>query len=129
MFHALEAVNADGHKFDVFVEWPIGNETRIVRPVLVGFQDIFSGTILSGRIDISENKETVRLVFGDMVEKYGIPKLCYLDNGRSFASKWLTGGVPNRCRFKVRTRNLLASCCNLALKCIGQSLIAANPSR
>ncbi|MEE8658811.1 Transposase [Acetobacteraceae bacterium EV16G] len=101
VFHALEAVNADGHKFDVFVEWPIGNETRIVRPVLVGFQDIYSGKILSWRIDISENKESVRLAFGDMVEKYGIPKLCYLDNGRNFASKWLTGGVPNRYRFKV----------------------------
>lgn len=102
MFHALEAVNADGHKFDVFVEWPIGNETRIVRPVMVGFQDIFSGKILSWRIDISENKESVRLAFGDMVERYGIPKHCYLDNGRNFASKWLTGGVPNRYRFKVR---------------------------
>lgn len=101
VFHALEAVNADGHKFDVFVEWLIGNETRIVLPVLVGFQDIYSEKILSWRIDISENKEFVRLAFGDMVEKYGIPKYCYLDNGRNFASKWLTGGVPNRYRFKV----------------------------
>ena len=102
VFDALEAVNSDGHKFDVFVKWPIGNEERIVRPVMVGFQDIFSGKILSWRIDISENKETVRLAFGDMVERYGIPKHCYLDNGRNFASKWLTGGVPNRYRFKVR---------------------------
>ncbi|MBR0559527.1 transposase domain-containing protein [Neokomagataea anthophila] len=102
VFDALEAVNADGHKWDVFVKWPVGAEERIVRPVMIGFQDIFSGKILSWRIDLSENKEAVRLAFGDLVERYGIPKYCYFDNGRNFSSKWLTGGVPNRYRFKVR---------------------------
>lgn len=102
VFHALEAVNADGHKFDVFVKWVENGKETIVRPVLVGFQDIYSGKILSWRVDVSENKECVRLAFGDMVAKYGIPKKCWLDNGRNFASKWLTGGVQNRYRFKVR---------------------------
>lgn len=102
VFHALEAVNADGHKFDVFVKWVENGKETVVRPVLVGFQDIYSGKILSWRVDVSENKECVRLAFGDMVAKYGIPKKCWLDNGRNFASKWLTGGVQNRYRFKVR---------------------------
>nr|WP_294917355.1 transposase domain-containing protein [uncultured Neokomagataea sp.] len=102
VYDALEAVNSDGHKWDVFVKWPIGAEERIVRPVMVAFQDVFSGKILSWRIDLSENKEAVRLAFGDLVERYGIPKHCYFDNGRNFASKWLTGGVPNRYRFKVK---------------------------
>ncbi|MBB6457433.1 transposase domain-containing protein [Acetobacter lovaniensis] len=102
VFHALEAVNADGHKFDVFVKWIENGKEMIVRPVLVGFQDIYSGKILSWRVDVSENKECVRLAFGDMVAKYGVPKKCWLDNGRNFASKWLTGGVQNRYRFKVR---------------------------
>ncbi|GBR09410.1 transposase domain-containing protein [Gluconobacter frateurii] len=99
VFHALQAVNADGHRWDVFVKWEDGT---IGRPVMVGFQDLFSGMILSWRIDKSENAETVRLAFGDMVETYGIPKMCYLDNGRNFASKWMTGGIPNRFRFKVK---------------------------
>jgi putative transposase len=99
VFHALEAVNADGHKWDVFVKWPDG---FVGRPLMVGFQDLYSGKILSWRVDRSENKETVRLAFGDMVENYGIPDHCWLDNGRSFASKWLTGGTPNRYRFKVK---------------------------
>jgi putative transposase len=102
MFYALEGVNADGHKFDVFVKWPENGQERILRPVMVAFQDLYSGMILSWRLDISENKESVRLAFGDMVEKWGIPKYCYLDNGRNFASKWLTGGVENRYRFKLR---------------------------
>jgi len=99
VFHALEAVNADGHKWDVWVRWPDGD---IGRPVMVGFQDLYSGMILSWRIDRTENKETVRLALGDLIETYGIPDHCWLDNGRNFASKWLTGGIPNRYRFKVR---------------------------
>ncbi|MXV43936.1 hypothetical protein GS501_02565 [Saccharibacter sp. 17.LH.SD] len=99
VFHALQAVNSDGHRWDVFVKWP---DNTIGRPVMVGFQDLYSGKILSWRVDRSENTEAVRLAFGDLVEDYGIPEMCFLDNGRNFASKWLTGGIPNRFRFKVR---------------------------
>ncbi|GAB0119448.1 transposase domain-containing protein [Acidisoma sp. 7E03] len=99
VFHALEAVCADGHEWDNFVRWPDG---YVGRPMMVAFQDLYSGKILSWRLDRSENKNAVRLAFGDVVEHYGIPSHCYLDNGRAFASKWLTGGIPNRYRFKVR---------------------------
>lgn len=99
IFHALEAVNADGHKWDVFVRWPDGT---VGRPVMVAFQDLYSGRILAWRVDRTENKEAVRLAFGDVVEGFGIPDHCWLDNGRNFASKWLTGGTPTRYRFKIR---------------------------
>lgn len=103
VFHALEAVNADGHKWDVFVKWPVGGgKFEIVRPVMVAFQDLYSGKILSWRVDRSENKECVRLAFGDLVETYGIPDHCWLDNGRNFASKWITGGAASRFRFRVK---------------------------
>lgn len=98
-FHALEAVNADGHKWDVFVKWPDGT---VNRPMMCAFQDLYSGMIVSWRVDKTANKEAVRLAFGDMVEAHGIPDHCWLDNGRDFASKWLTGGTPNRYRFKVK---------------------------
>ena len=98
VFHALEAVNADGHKWDVFVEWPDGH---VGRPMMIAFQDLYSGKILSWRVDKTENKEAIRLAFGDMVEEFGIPEHCYLDNGRGFASKWLTGGTANRFRYKI----------------------------
>jgi transposase InsO family protein len=99
VFHALEAVNADGHKWDVFVRWPDG---EILRPMMVAIQDLYSGKILSWRVDRSANKEAVRLAIGDMVADWGIPDHCWLDNGRDFASKWITGGTPNRYRFKVK---------------------------
>lgn len=96
---ALEAVNADGHKFDVFVQWPDG---EIARPLLLAWQDVYSGKSLSWRVDRTENAGLIRLAFGDLVEQYGIPENAYLDNGRGFASKWLTGGMASRYRFKVK---------------------------
>lgn len=98
-FRALEAVNFDGHKFDVFVRWADG---EIGRPMMAAFQDLYSNKILGWRIDRSENAHVFRLAFGDVVEHYGIPGHVYLDNTRAAAAKWLTGGSPNRFRFKVR---------------------------
>ena len=97
--HAMQAVNMDGHKLDVFVRL---SGDRIGRVHLLALQDLYSGKIVAWRLAESENKETVRLVIGDMVERYGIPDAIWLDNGRAFASKWITGGAPNRYRFKVR---------------------------
>lgn len=98
-YGALEAVNADGHKFDVFVQWPDG---EIGRPIMAAWQDIFSGKILSYEVTKTENTDTIRWAFGKLVREYGIPDHSYLDNGRGFASKWLTGGTSTRYRFKVK---------------------------
>ncbi len=97
--HAMQAVNMDGHKFDVFVRFP---DDRIGRVFMIALQDLYSGKFVAWRISDSENKETVRLVIGDMVERFGIPDIITLDNGRAFASKWITGRSPTRYRFKIR---------------------------
>lgn len=100
MLHAMEAVNMDGHKFDVFVRLP--GQDKPTRVILLALQDLYSGKMVAWRLSPSENKDTVRLVIGDMVSRHGIPEKFLLDNGRAFASKWITGGAPNRYRFKVR---------------------------
>ncbi|AKO97642.1 MULTISPECIES: transposase domain-containing protein [Marinovum] len=105
--HAMEAVNADYHRLDVFVRWPAepgsnSSEGEIVRPQLVAFQDLHSGRILSWRLDKTPNKVGVSLALGDMIERFGIPDHVVLDNGREFANKFLTGGVKTRFRFKVK---------------------------
>ncbi|MBP1844787.1 transposase InsO family protein [Rhizobium petrolearium] len=97
--HAMQAVNMDGHRFDVFVQFPDG---RIGRVYMVALQDLYSGKFVAWRISDSENKETVRLAIGDMVERFGIPDMITLDNGRAFTSKWITGGSATRYRFKIR---------------------------
>nr|DAO37975.1 MAG TPA: transposase [Caudoviricetes sp.] len=96
--HAMQAVNIDGHKVDVFVSMPNGDITRLF---LLALQDLYSGKFVAWRLSDSENKETTRLLIGDMVERFGIPERMTLDNGRAFSSKWITGGVGNCYRFKV----------------------------
>ncbi len=96
---ALEAVNADCHKIDIFVEWPDGT---INRPQIVAFQDLYSNKILSWRVDHDPNKVMVMAAFGKLVETWGIPKRCLFDNGREFANKWMTAGAATRFRFKIR---------------------------
>ncbi len=97
--HAMQAVNMDGHRLDVFARLTDGRVTRVH---LLAIQDLYSGKIVAHRLADSENKESVRLAIGDMVERYGIPERITLDNSRAFASKWISGGAPNRFRFKIR---------------------------
>lgn len=98
--HAMQAVNMDGHKLDIFVQLP--HRDKPTRVYLVGIQDLYSGKILAWRLSEAETWEVVRLVVGDMVEQHGIPERIYLDNGRAFASKKISGGTRTRYRFKVR---------------------------
>ena len=97
---ALEGVGADGHKLDLFVVPPGGGTP--VRPVLLALQDLASGKILAHRLGTTESWHLVRLAFLDLIETWGVPGAVWLDNGRGFAAKWLTGGNPYRFRFKLR---------------------------
>jgi len=96
---ALELVNIDGHKWDVFVRWPDG---RIARPMMVAIQDVYSRKFLAWRIGETESAVQTRLAFADLFRRWGIPDGCLMDNGRAFASKWITGGAKSRFRFKIR---------------------------
>lgn len=97
--HALEGVNADGHRFDVFVRHPLGH---VCRPIMVAWQDLHSRKVLAWRFGETESSDLVRLSLSDMVRQYGIPRAAWLDNGRAFASKFITGGTQTRYRFLVR---------------------------
>ena len=98
--HALEAVNADCHTVDVWVNYP--GEKKPVRPTLIVIQDLFSNKILAWRIDLAPSATAVRLCFYDVFRTDGIPSKAFLDNGREFASKMITGGQKTRYRFKVK---------------------------
>lgn len=96
---ALEWINGDGYQHNVFVCWHNG---EVVRPKTWIWQDIRTRKILAYRVDLSENSDTIRLSLMDLIWKYGIPKKCTIDNTRAVANKWMTGGVKNRYRFKVK---------------------------
>ena len=96
---AMEAVNIDGHRFDVFVRWPDG---RVGRATMLAIQDIYSRKILAWRVGETESALQTRLTFADLFARWGIPANCLLDNGRAFASKWISGGAKTRFRFKIK---------------------------
>lgn len=99
--HALEIVNLDGHKFDLWVRSPAGNGQPI-RPTMVAVQDVYSSMILAWCCDVSENSILTQIVFGNLFRQYGIPKAVLTDNGRAFASKTISGGQDTRFRGKVK---------------------------
>ncbi|HEY6872916.1 MAG TPA: transposase domain-containing protein [Geobacteraceae bacterium] len=99
IFNVLEAVNGDGFELGVWADF--GNGV-IVKPIVWSWQDIRSSKILAWRIDVSENRELLRLATLDLITDWGIPKYFYLDNTRAAASKQISGGLPNRYRFKVK---------------------------
>lgn len=111
--HALELVNIDGHRWDVFVRFPDG---KIRRPVMVAIQDVYSRKFLAWRIGETEDAVLTRLAFADLFANYGIPKACLLDNGRAFASKWITGGAKSRFRFKIRDEEPLGVLTQLGIR-------------
>lgn len=97
--HALQLVNADGHKWDVGVRFPDGSAGRVMT---VAIQDVYSRKFLAWRHGRGESATLVRLVFMDLFRRWGFPEAVLTDNGRAFASKWITGGAANRYRYSIR---------------------------
>ena len=96
--HAMEWINGDGYQHNVFVEFPNG---KVDRPKTWFWQDVYSRRILAWRIDETENSDMIRCALSDLLV-FGVPSHVTIDNTRAAANKWLTGGVPNRYRFKVK---------------------------
>ncbi|EOM2240883.1 transposase domain-containing protein [Escherichia coli] len=98
---AMQWINGDGYLHNVFVRWFNGD---VIRPKTWFWQDVKTRKILGWRCDVSENIDSIRLSFMDVVTRYGIPEDFHItiDNTRGAADKWLTGGAPNRYRFKVK---------------------------
>lgn len=111
---ALELVNIDGHRWDVFVRWP-GIE-KPVRPMMVAIQDVMSRKFVAWRIGETESAVLTRLAFADLFRDWGIPDACLMDNGRAFASKWITGGAKSRFRFKIKAEEPTGLLTSLGVK-------------
>lgn len=96
---ALAIVNGDGYKHNLWVRFPDG---EVVRAVTWFWQDVYSAKILNWRTDKTEHTDVIRLSFGDLVERFGIPESVVVDNTHAAANKTMTGGARSRFRFKVR---------------------------
>lgn len=95
---------ADGRKADVFVRWEDGT---ISRPIVVAWLELRSRMCLGHEVGRTESADLIRLAFKRGAEtSKALPREALMDNGRGFASKLLTGGAPNRFRFKVREEDV-----------------------
>lgn len=104
MFDVLEAINGDGFEMGLWADFGNG---IIGKPIVWSWQDIRSSKVLSWRMDVSENSELIRLTTLDLITDWGVPRYIYLDNTRAATSKQISGGVPNRYRFKIRDEDPL----------------------
>jgi hypothetical protein len=96
---AMQYVNTDGHKLDLHVQFP--GRDKPTRVYLMATQDLYSRKILSWTLTEAETWEAVRTIVGRMVEEHGIPERLYMDNGKAFASKKISGKTGRRFRFKI----------------------------
>lgn len=95
-----EIWNADGHMFDAHVRWADGS---VGRPIVLAWQDVRTRMIVGCAIGKTESAHLVRQALTAGLERTrAIPQRAYLDNGRAFASKEISGGQATRYRFKVQ---------------------------
>lgn len=114
MLRAMEWINGDGYLHNVFVIFPDG---QIGRPKTWFWQDVAFNMILGWRTDVSENTDMIRLACLDVFERWGLPdNHVTIDNTRAAANKWMTGGIANRFRFKVKEDDPLGILPGLGLK-------------
>lgn len=101
----LECVQADYHKFDVFVRFP--DREKPGRIQMIAISDVYSGKFLAYRLSETANGHTVQLTFAELVRRYGIPEHVLLDNGHEFANMIMTGQVDHRFRFTIKDDDVL----------------------
>lgn len=111
---------ADGHKADVFVKDEAG---ETFRPIVVGWMDVRSRVLLGWAVAKSETADLVRRALHQAITRSNaVPREALMDNGRAFASKEITGGVPNRYRFSVKENEVLGT-----LPLLGVGVVWATP--
>lgn len=111
---------ADGHKADVFVKDEAGEPYR---PIVMGWMDVRSRVLLGWAVAKSETADLVRRALHQAITRSNaVPREALMDNGRAFASKEISGGVPNRYRFKVKENEVLGT-----LPLLGVGVVWATP--
>lgn len=112
----------DGRKADVFARWENGT---IGRPIVLAWMEVRTRVLLGYCIGKVESADLIRLAFKDAATKSrALPDEVLIDNGRGFAAKLLTGGTPNRFRFKVKAEDPLG-----IFPLLGVRVIWAQPYR
>ncbi len=79
----------DNHTFDVFVDG--GESSRPIRVYLTGFLDVRSRKMVGWYVTDAPRSDATLYALRRGIEKYGIPKVVYSDNGREFLTHDIGG--------------------------------------
>ena len=79
----------DNHTFDVFVDG--GEGSRPVRVYLTGFLDVRSRKMVGWYVTDAPRSDATLYALRRGIEKYGIPRMVYSDNGREFLTHDIGG--------------------------------------
>lgn len=106
-----EAWFGDHHQFDVFV---LDEKGSAVRPWLTAWYDIGSGCMAGWCISTNPNSETILEAFARGAAQksnnpiHGIPRYCYIDNGKDYRGQRFEGGELRDYELKGLNANLNA---------------------
>ncbi len=79
----------DNHTFDIFVDG--GERSRPIRVHLTGFLDVRSRKMVGWYVTDAPRSDATLYALRRGIEKYGIPKVVYSDNGREFLTHDIGG--------------------------------------
>ena len=82
----LEAVTADGHKFDAEVAHPLTG--RPFRPEITTIVDIYTRRVVGVSFDLAESALAVMAAVRTCVLAAGVPSIFYCDNGSGYKNAW-----------------------------------------
>lgn len=90
----MEVVMGDAHTLDFWARSRdrMGRE-RAVRPVLVAWIDVKTRRFMGARLCVTGNYDVLKESFFKMVyqEAYSVPRWVYIDNGKDYTAKAMTG--------------------------------------
>ncbi|MCY3855971.1 MAG: Mu transposase C-terminal domain-containing protein [Rhodospirillales bacterium] len=99
----LEIVNGDGRRHDLQVRLPSG---KVGRPVVWMWQDVRTRRILSWRAGETESADVVRTALHELITAHGVPERIVVDQTLAASTKWMTGGMPHRKRWRSTAEEL-----------------------
>jgi len=84
-----EIFESDAHVCNLLIKSPFycyrnPSKRYLVRPVLIVWLDVSTGTIVGHRVCLSENKNAVKNSLMDAIARFGIPQKIRLDNSGSY---------------------------------------------
>jgi hypothetical protein len=86
---------ADGHTLDFQCyrgkKKKANKQRDFGRPTLIAWLDLKSRMVVGYTLSWTENTEAVAIALKRAIEKYGVPKKIYTDNGKAFKNKILKG--------------------------------------